>query len=118
MLEKQRGLFSHASDTRPGILFLANKQISAMAQKQPDITIYYLQSTRAIRPVWLLEELGVPYKLEVAPYKQEPEARRAFNAKSGSPMGKYPSIRDGDLIVHESGAIIEYVDVEPHSFTR
>jgi glutathione S-transferase len=79
-----------------------------MAQKQPDITVYYLQSTRSIRPVWLLEELGVPYKLEVAPYKQEPAERQAFNELSASPMGKYPSIRDGELIMHESGAILEY----------
>jgi glutathione S-transferase len=80
-----------------------------MAQKQSDITVFFLQHTRSIRPVWLLEELGVPYRIETAEFKQEPAERQAFHEKSGSPMGRYPSIRDGDLIVHESGAITQYV---------
>ena len=30
----------------------------------PDITIYHLEGRRSERVVWLMEELGLPYKLE------------------------------------------------------
>lgn len=30
-----------------------------------DITLYYTHRTRALRPRWLLEELGLPYRLEL-----------------------------------------------------
>ena len=30
---------------------------------KPDITLYFLQSSRAIRIAWLLEELGLEYKV-------------------------------------------------------
>jgi glutathione S-transferase len=80
-----------------------------MSQKQPDITVFFIQHTRSIRPVWLLEELGVPYKIETADFSKgpTPAEKQAFKDKSGSPMGRYPCIRDGDLVVHESGAITQ-----------
>lgn len=30
----------------------------------PDITIYHLEGRRSERIIWLMEELGLPYKLE------------------------------------------------------
>lgn len=84
-----------------------HEKYSAMAQAQPQITVYFLQASRSIRPVWLLEELNVPYQLEFAD-RQNQKAPQEFKDKSGNPLGKFPSIRDKDLVVHESGAITEY----------
>jgi glutathione S-transferase len=80
-----------------------------MAAKQPDITVFYLESSRAIRPVWLLEALGVPYALEITGRDAQGKIPQAFVEKSGSPTGMFPVIRDGSLVVYESGAITEYV---------
>jgi glutathione S-transferase len=80
-----------------------------MAAKQPDITVFYLERSRAIRSVWLLEALGVPYKLEITGRDAQRKVPQAFVEKSGSPTGMFPVIRDGELVVYESGAITEYV---------
>ncbi|KAI9652182.1 MAG: hypothetical protein M1831_007163 [Alyxoria varia] len=77
-------------------------------QKTPDITVYFLQASRCIRTVWLLEELGLPYKIEFAD-RVNKKAPPEFKKASGNPLGKFPVIKDGDLMVHESGAITEYL---------
>jgi glutathione S-transferase len=78
-----------------------------MLSKQPDITVFFLPRSRTIRTVWLLEELGVPYKLEIAPDGQDAAALQAFHERTRSPMARYPTLHDGDLVLHESGAITE-----------
>lgn len=74
----------------------------------PDITVYFLQASRCIRTVWLLEELGIPYKVEFSD-RVNMKAPSEFKERAGNPLGKFPTIRDGDLIVCESGAITEYL---------
>ena len=71
------------------------------------ITIYHLGVSRSERIVWLMEELGLPYKLETMmrePNGAAPPAYKALHA-----LGKAPVIRDGDLTLAESGAIVEYI---------
>ncbi|HTM23039.1 MAG TPA: glutathione S-transferase [Kofleriaceae bacterium] len=63
------------------------------------ITLYYAPRTRAGRPRWLLEELGVPYTLE----------RDAGARKAAHPLGKVPALRDGDLVMFETAAICIYL---------
>jgi glutathione S-transferase len=58
-----------------------------------------------VRIVWLLEELGLPYELEIVEF--QPTASKFFIQKT--PTGKIPTLEDGDAIMCESGAIIEYV---------
>lgn len=70
------------------------------------LTIYHIEGRRSERAAWLLEELGVPYQLEF---------------KVGDPLGSIqalddvhvmraaPVLRDGDLLIQESGAILEYI---------
>lgn len=72
----------------------------------PDITVYFLQASRSIRTVWLLEELGLPYNIEFADRVKQ-KAPDDFKKKSGNPLGKFPTLKDGDLTVLESGAITE-----------
>jgi glutathione S-transferase len=68
------------------------------------LTLYHAPLTRSVRIYWLLEELAVPYQLETITF-QTPT--RPF--AQPTPFGKLPAIRDGDLVMFESGAILEYV---------
>lgn len=71
------------------------------------ITVYHLTISRSERIVWLLEELGLEYRMEVHPREASgaaPESMRAIHA-----LGKAPVIRDGDTVLAESGAIVEYI---------
>lgn len=72
------------------------------------IEVHHLNNSRSQRILWLLEELGLDYG--IVPYTRElpnnlaPDAVRAVH-----PLGKLPVIRDGDLVLAESGAIIDYL---------
>ncbi len=71
------------------------------------ITVYHLSTSRSERIVWLMEELGLEYKLEVFP--REPGGAAPAPMKALHAIGKAPVIRDGDMVLAESGAIVEYV---------
>jgi glutathione S-transferase len=72
------------------------------------LTVHHLETSRSHRILWLLEELGVPYKLKV--YKRDPKTRLAPPAlKKVHPLGKSPVITDEGETFAESGAIIEYL---------
>jgi glutathione S-transferase len=58
-----------------------------------------------VRILWLLEELGLPYELERVEFV--PPAKSFFVQRT--PLGKLPVIEDGDLVMCESGAIVEYI---------
>jgi glutathione S-transferase len=71
------------------------------------ITIYHLDTSRSERIVWLMEELGLPYRIERTDRTAAivaPESLRAVH-----PLGRAPIIRDGDTVLAESGAIVEYL---------
>ena len=82
------------------------------------ITLYHCPLTRSIRIYWLLEELGLPYKLErvaIAPFRASklaslltPESLQR-GSHAAHPLGKVPAIEDQDLTLFESGAILEYI---------
>ncbi|MCZ2720755.1 glutathione S-transferase [Marinomonas sp. 15G1-11] len=72
------------------------------------IKVHHLENSRSQRILWLLEELNLEY--EIIEYKRDPEtASGPESLKKIHPLGKSPVITDGDLIVAESGAIIEYL---------
>ena len=71
------------------------------------ITIYHLETSRSERIVWLMEELDLDYKLEVFP--REPTGAAPPPVKAIHPLGKAPVIRDGDTVLAESGAIVDYI---------
>jgi glutathione S-transferase len=72
------------------------------------LTIHHLGISQSDRIVWLCEELEVPY--ELVRYERDPDTRLApANYKALHPFGTAPVITDGDLVLGESGAIIEYV---------
>ena len=72
------------------------------------IVIYHLNNSRSQRIVWLLEELGTPYRIEK--YHRDPKTNLAPpELRAVHPLGKAPVLQDGDLMVSESGAIAEYL---------
>ena len=72
------------------------------------LTLHHLGTSRSHRILWLLEELGVPYELRR--YQRDPATRLAPpELKKIHPLGKSPVLTDGELVVAESGAILEYL---------
>jgi glutathione S-transferase len=72
------------------------------------IEVHHLNDSRSRRVTWLLEELGIDYT--VCHYQRNPATRLAPpELAKVHPLGKAPVIRDGDEVIFESGAIIEYV---------
>lgn len=70
------------------------------------ITVWGGQTSRSLRVVWLLEEMGLPYQVRqvdmLAPQKDP-----AFLAVN--PADYLPAIEDGDVAMVESIAIMEYL---------
>ena len=61
------------------------------------ITIYHLESSRSERIVWLMEELGLPYDLQIFP--RSPNGAAPDALKAMQPLGRAPLIRDGDMVL-------------------
>ncbi|MDN4037335.1 glutathione S-transferase [Massilia sp. YIM B02443] len=80
------------------------------------IVVHHLNNSRSQRILWLLEELGLEY--EIKHYQRDPKTMLAPpELKAVHPLGKSPVIGDGDTVVAESGAIIDYL-VERHGGGR
>lgn len=56
---------------------------------------------RDIRVRWALEEAGLPYRVDSTPFRDRQPAHFAQQ-----PFGQVPWLRDGDLTIFESGAIL------------
>jgi glutathione S-transferase len=71
------------------------------------ITVHHLNQSRSQRVLWLLEELGLDYT--VKRYERDPKTMLAPpSLRAVHPLGKSPVVTDGDLVLAESGAIVEY----------
>ena len=72
------------------------------------ITVHHLENSRSQRVLWLLEELALPY--EVKRYERNKRTLLAPpELLAVHPLGKSPVITDGDLVIAETGAIVEYL---------
>lgn len=69
--------------------------------------VYFAPQSRAVRTVWLLEEINQPYTLERFTLGQKemrgPEYLRV------NPNGRVPTLVDGDVVISESTAIAQYL---------
>jgi glutathione S-transferase len=75
------------------------------------LKIHHLGHSQSERIVWLCEELGLPYDLQH--HTRDPVTRLSPPAlKALHPLGAAPLIEDGDLLLAESAAIVEYVIVK------
>ena len=71
------------------------------------LKLHHVSNTRSGRIVWLLEELGLSYDLNVLEF--HPKALKSDEHRARHPLGRVPVLEDGDVRLYESGAIIEYV---------
>ncbi len=79
------------------------------------LTVYHLNESRSLRVLWLLEELDIP--CQITRFQRNASRRAPPELARVHPLGKAPVIRDGDLVLAESGAIVEYL-VERHGGGR
>jgi glutathione S-transferase len=68
------------------------------------LLLYFAPLTRSIRIKWLLEELGVEHETLLRQFD-----RAAPGAGQDTPSGRFPVLRDGDTMLWESGAVVQYV---------
>lgn len=72
------------------------------------LIVHHLNVSQSERIVWLLEELELPYELRV--YQRDPNTQFAPpELRRVHPLGSAPVLCDGEIVIAESGAIIEYV---------
>lgn len=75
------------------------------------IKIHHLGHSASERIVWLCEELALPYQLQR--YTRDPVTMLSPpELKALHPLGAAPVIEDGDLMLAESAAIVEYLIVQ------
>ena len=80
------------------------------------ITVHHLNNSRSQRVLWLLEELGLDYT--VVRYQRDPQTMLAPpELKKVHPLGKSPVVVDGEHVLAESGAVLEYL-VERYDAAR
>ncbi len=84
------------------------------------ITLHHCAGARSFRPLWMLEEMGLDYRLELMPF---PPRARVPRYKALNPLGTVPTFTDGEVLMTESAAICQYLAgrygptplaVEPH----
>lgn len=72
------------------------------------LTVHHLGKSQSERIVWLCEELEIPYELKR--YSRDPVTILApAEYKALHPIGAAPVITDDDLLLAESGAIVDYI---------
>ena len=64
-------------------------------------------TTRTLRPHWVLHELGLDY--EKRPIGSRTGETHTAEFRTLNPRGKIPVLQDGDLVLAESAAIINYL---------
>ena len=83
------------------------KEATMPEEQKPRLKLYYASPSRASVAMWMLEELGEPYEIELLSLKNGDQRKPAFLAIN--PMGKVPTLVDGGTIVSEVSAICCYL---------
>jgi glutathione S-transferase len=72
------------------------------------IVVHHLENSRSLRVLWMLEELGLAYELRQ--YTRDPHTLLApAELRKIHALGKAPVLQDGERVLAESGAILEYL---------
>jgi glutathione S-transferase len=70
------------------------------------ITLYHCDAARSFRPLWMLEELGLPYELKMLPFPPRVFAKEYLAL---NPLGTIPFMVDGETKMTESSGICHYL---------
>jgi glutathione S-transferase len=71
------------------------------------LKLYGISTSRALRPLWMLEELGLEFDHEPLDFRGK--ALQTPDYLSLNPNGRIPTLVDGDLVLWESMAINLYL---------
>lgn len=71
------------------------------------ITLYHHPFSRAAGSLWALEEAGQPYELSFVDIMKG--GQKSADIVAINPMGKLPTLTDGDVVVTEAAAIALYL---------
>lgn len=71
------------------------------------LKLHFAPNSRAVRILWLLEELELPYELNKMNF--HPKDLKSDAHRARHPLGRVPVLEDGDVSIYESGAITEYI---------
>lgn len=71
------------------------------------LKLHFAPNSRAGRIVWLLEELELPYELNRMDFS--PKDLKSDEHRARHPLGRVPVLEDGEVMLYESGAIVEYI---------
>ena len=72
------------------------------------LTIHHLGKSQSERIIWLCEELGLPYALKH--YTRDPVTMLAPpELRALHPLGAAPVIEEDEVLLAESGAIVEFI---------
>jgi glutathione S-transferase len=72
------------------------------------LTLYHAPQTRSSRFIWLLEEIGEPYNIEIVNIRRR-EATTVADPKNPHPHGKVPALDHDGVLIYESAAICLYL---------
>jgi glutathione S-transferase len=72
-----------------------------------NLTLYHIAPSRSSVVLWMLEEIGEPYDIQLLSMKKGTNREPAYLAVN--PMGKVPALRHGDSIITEVAAICCYL---------
>jgi glutathione S-transferase len=71
------------------------------------LKLHFAPNSRASRISWLLEELELPYELNLLQF--HPKDLKSEEHRARHPLGRIPVLEDGAISIYESGAIVEYI---------
>lgn len=71
------------------------------------LKLHFAPNSRAVRILWLLEELELPYELNKMAFS--PKDLKSDEHRARHPLGRVPVLEDGDVTLYESGAITDYI---------
>ena len=70
------------------------------------IKIWATQGSRAIRPIWTAEEMGLDYELTMMPFPPRVFMKEYLDVNM---LGTIPYLTDGDVKMTESVAMAQYL---------
>ena len=68
--------------------------------------LHHCVSARSFRPLWMFEELRLPYQLHMLPFPPRAKARWFLDE---NPLGTVPLLAQGDVRMTESAAMCQYL---------
>lgn len=73
-----------------------------------DLTLYHISPSRSSIVLWMLEEVGEPYDVELLSMEKGENRAQAY-LETVNPMGKVPALKHGEAVITEVAAICCYL---------